>query len=184
MSDPLTRFGLDKDRRKIFADLLSQLSGHPVVWKNEPMPQFGVTKQMITLRLRGVRTLGDGWEVITDNNNENTDTRIGAQRVADIECLVESFDPYIQAQETYLKMTNRLYRDRFREILHEANIAAINNSDAVDLPTTYDNRVITAAQGTIQLAMCDLDPETDQWDTWIETVDGSSTAIIPGSFTS
>lgn len=174
-------YGLSKRRRVIISGLFSQLTGTQVVWANEPDPQIDpMSKALITLRIRSIQTK-DYWELITVDNAVNTSTQLGNQAVADIEVKIESFDPYVYADQIYQSLTTRLYRDRFRAILYQANCAIGNNGDLQELPTTYDNRVISAAVGSIRLAFADTDPLTDTLDTWIQSVDTGN--IIPGTFT-
>jgi hypothetical protein len=177
-------YGLSKRRRVIIATLFSQLTGTAVVWANEPDPQFDpMSKAMITLRIRNIETK-DCWEKLTSNSSTltNTSTQLGNQSVADIEVKIESFDPYQYADQIYQSLVTRLYRDRFRAILHQANCAVGDHGNLQEVPTTYDNRVISAAVGSIRLAFADSDPLTDQLDSWIEFINGSATPSIPGTF--
>lgn len=178
-------YGLSKRRRDIVARLFAQLTGAQVVWANEPEPQVDpMSKTLITLRVRGIETK-DYWEKLTSNplSTANTNTQLGNQSVAAVEVKIESFDPYQYADQVYQSLVTRLYRDRFRAILHTANIAVGDHGDLQEVPTTYDNRVISAAVGTIRLAFADSDPLTDTLDTWIELINGSATPSIPGTFT-
>jgi hypothetical protein len=180
-------FGLSKRRRDVLARLLEQLSGVPVVWANEPLIQIpGDIKALITLKIRTIQTK-DSWEKITTSTTVSTQTRLGNQSVATVEVKIESFDPEIYADQIFQSLTTRMYRDRFRAILHTGNMAIGDNSDWQDLPTVYDNRVISCGAGSIRLAFADLDPLTDTLDTWIETVNAGQpspgdTNIIPGDF--
>lgn len=173
-------FGLSKRRRDILTNLVGQLTGLQVCWANEPLQQVaGDLKVLITLRLRTINSV-DCWEKITTDTATNTQTRLGNQSVATVELKVESFDPEYYADQVFQSLTTRIYRDRFRAILHTANMAIGDNSDWQDLPTSYDNRVISAGVGSIRVAFADLDPLTDELDTWIETVNGDNT--VPGTF--
>ena len=173
-------YGLSHRRRKVIQNLFSQLTGVTCTWDNEPDPQFDpISKALITLKLKGIETK-DCWEKLTSDSSTSTDTQLGNQSVANIEVKIESFDPYVFADQIYQSLVTRLYRDRFRAILHNANVAVGDHGNLQELPTTYDNRVISAAVGSIRLAFADSDPLTDTLDTWIEVVDTNN--IIPGSF--
>lgn len=180
-------FGLSKRRRDILVNLIEQITGVQVCWANEPLPQIsGDSKVLITLRIRGIQSK-DSWEKITVDTPTNTQTRLGGQSVATVEVKIESFDPEYYADQVFQGLTTRIYRDRFRAILHTANLAVGDNSDWQDLPTIYDNRVISAGAGSLRLAFADLDPFTDELDTWIETVnkdqpDTGDKNIVPGDF--
>jgi hypothetical protein len=174
-------YGLSKRRRDIITRLFAQLTGCQVVWNNEPDVQIDpMSKTLITLKIRGIETK-DCWEKLTSDSATSTNTQLGNQSVADIEVKIESFDPYVYADQVYQSLVTRLYRDRFRAILHEANCAVGDHGNLQELPTTYDNRVISAAVGSLRLAFADSDPLTDTLDTWIEVVDTDN--IIPGTFT-
>jgi hypothetical protein len=180
-------FGLSKRRRDILARLLEQLSGVPVVWANEPLIQIpGDVKALITLKIRTIQTK-DSWEKITVDTPTATKTRLGNQSVATIELKIESFDPEYYADQIFQGLTTRMYRDRFRAILHTGNMAIGDNSDWQDLPTVYDNRVVSAGAGSIRLAFADVDPLTDTLDTWIQTINkdqpqAGDNCIVPGDF--
>ena len=177
-------FGLSKRRRDILAGLLEQISGVQTVWANEPLPQVsGDPRALITLSVRNIGTL-DTWESFTVDTGTNTQTRLGGQNVASVQLLIESFDVEIYAHQIYSSLTTRIYRERFRDILHSANMAIGDDSSWQELPTSYDNRVISAGAGAIRLAFADMDPVTDTLDTWIEKINGSSTApVVPYSGT-
>ena len=177
-------FGINKARRTIFVDLIRQLTGVPAYWSTEPRPQVDpVSRAIIQLRVRGTRST-DEWELITTDQSSTatrspgrTITQAAAQRTHTIEVIVESYDPDVQAHEIYYLLTTRIYRDRFRAIMHSANMSTATNADAIDMPTTYDMHLFSACAGSLDLIVVDLDLVSDDWDTVIETV--NTTNIIP-----
>lgn len=167
---PIQGFGLNKRRRDIFANLVTQLTGVPCRWDADPdFQEDPLAKAKITFRVQRTKSMSE-WDKITNDSGTATTTQLGAQRVAVLECKIESFDVEITAPEIFYLLTTRIYRDRFRAVLHDANMAVGTNSDAMDLPTHYDVRVVSACIGTIELAYAELDQYTDQFDTHIDTV--------------
>lgn len=175
-------FGLNKQRRTALADLMTQLVGVPVYWNTDPRPQVDpISRAIIQLRLRSTNST-DEWDLITSDqsstatrNPGRTITQIGAQRTHAIEVIVESYNPDVQAHEIYYTLTTRIYRDRFRAILHASNLAVATNGDAVDMPTTYDQHLVSACAGSLEINSTDLDLVSDDLDTYIETVNTDDT---------
>lgn len=177
---PLQGFGLNKRRRDVLANLATQLTGVPCRWDADPdFQEDPLAKAKITFRVRNTHSTSE-WDKITVDSGTATTTQLGAQRTAIIEVKVESFDVETTAPEIYYMLTTRIYRDRFRAILHDANMAANTNADALDLPTHYDVRVISACVGSLEIGYAEMDPFTDQLDTHIDTVNGNN--IIPGNW--
>jgi hypothetical protein len=94
-----------------------------------------------------------------------------------VEVIVESFNPDVQAHEIYYMLTTRIYRDRFRAILRQANMAPATNSDAIDMPTTYDMHLFSVCAGSFEVNTVDLDMVSDDYDTTIDSV--NTTNIVP-----
>jgi len=181
---PAQGFGLNKVRRTILTDLIRQLVAVPAYWSTEPRPQIDpVSRAIIQLRVRSTNSTAE-WEPITQDQ-EPTDprspgrtiTQMGAHRTHTVEVIVESFNPDVQAHEIYYALTTRIYRDRFREILDVANMCVATNSDAIDMPTTYDMHLVSACAGTLLINAVDLDLVSDDLDTYIEVVNGTN--LVP-----
>lgn len=177
-------FGITKLRRSILAQLIQQLSGVPVCWATEPRPMVDpISRALITLRLRSTNSTEE-WDLITEDMSSTstrspgrTVTRMGAQRTHTIEVIVESFDPDVYAHEIYYTFTTRMYRDRFRAILHTAGLAIATNADAIDLPTVYDKHLFSTCAGSLELNSVDVDLVSDDLDTSIESVNINN--IVP-----
>jgi hypothetical protein len=170
-------FGINKARRTILGNLISQLMSIPVCWDSEPRPQIDpISRALITLRIRSTKSTSE-WDLITTDQSSTatrdpgrTITQIAAQRTHTIEVVVESWDPDVMAHELYYKLTTRIYRDRFRAIMHTANIAVATNSDAIDLPKTYDQHSFSSCAGSLEVNSTDLDLVSDDLDTYIDSV--------------
>ncbi len=177
-------FGINKARRTIFVDLIRQLVGVPAYWSTEPRPQVDpVSRAIIQLRVRGTHST-DEFELITTDqsttatrNPGRTITQVAAQRTHTIEVIVESYDPDVQAHEIYYTLSTRIYRDRFRAIMHKANMAVSTNGDAIDMPTTYDMHLFSVCAGSLALNVVDKDLVSDDLDTTIESVNTNN--LVP-----
>ena len=165
-------------------DLIRQLTGVPSYWATEPRPQVDpVSRAIIQLRVRSTQST-DEWELITTDQSSTATrdpgrkiTQAAAQRTHVIEVIVESFDPNVQAHEIYYLLTTRIYRDRFRAIMHSANMAVATNADAIDMPTTYDMHLFSVCAGSLEINAVDLDLMSDDWDTNIESVNTNN--LVP-----
>lgn len=181
---PAQGFGLNKVRRTILTDLIRQLVAVPCYWSTEPRPMVDpVSRAIIQLRVRSTNSTAE-WELITTDQADNdprspgrTITQMGAHRTHTVELIVESFNPDVQAHEIYYALTTRIYRDRFRAILDTANMCVATNSDAIDMPTTYDAHLFSVCAGTLQINAVDLDLVSDDLDTTIESVNTNN--LVP-----
>ncbi len=115
-----------------------------------------------------------GWDDFVRTFNVGTDKNDVMQHVirpfvATIKC--ESFDSKVHAHDILETLRGRLGRPSSLKILRDGGLTINSSAATVDLPTTYDDRVISVAVLDLQMTGFGKDPDTTDDGNWIKTVE-------------
>lgn len=146
-------------------------------WAKDPdsmvAPQEGAK---VTLDLRSIKSLGIDDQIQTFNNTGNPLTStisVGNQGMRDVVLSVkcEMYDLSAEAMEVLDTLRTRFMAPDASASLNAINIAWQGCEDAHDLPTTYDNRVVSVAQMDVRLSALNSYVWTSSPGTgWVDTV--------------
>lgn len=166
-------------------------------WRDKPR-DFVAKGAIALLHLRSFRTLGTDEQRMTYDAGAAAGSEMQVDVVAQRQCtlsvLVECFAQDVTAFELLEKLRIRLQRPAARVALSAIDAAFVRADEAQELPTTYDQRVISAASVDVRLAwatadsQADYDADADETDatTFIEVVevsgvDADDTTTIDGA---
>jgi hypothetical protein len=142
--------------------VVERISDHAhVVWRDERAP-FVADGVIVRLHLRSVQGVG------TPEPREREDlddvgaeikTDIVEQKTATLSILVECFDQVVTAHTLLEKMRTRFWRPWALTRLREVDCAVLRSDPTQDLPTSYDNRVWSAAAFDLRLGWVTVDTQ-------------------------
>ncbi len=181
---------VDKVGLRAIISSLTGLADGETFWVNDPNPYPGAeSRAQVKLKLFSLSTIGIDEHRTAFNPPGYPDqtlvtTEIGNREVM-ISILVEMYDLSAEACELCDAIRTGLRAAAVRDMLNGINLALEATTTTKMLPTTYDNRVISAASFDIQfggIASVISHVETNQG--WIDHLNGAplATAIVPGNF--
>lgn len=172
---------------------LTGLLATSVSWDHDPEGMVSdVDTIQVTLLLRTFVQYGTDdrrftFTNITDPAHSTYQNDVVGQRSTTLVVRAESYNRSSEAGELLELLRTRLQRNSVLYALNAINLAYQTSRLITDLPTIYDNRVVSVAVLEIDLSAISVDLGTIQnggFETgqgWIDTVDGNN--IIPGTIT-
>jgi hypothetical protein len=169
---------VDKSVLKSLVQSLTGLTGVSVIWDPaEPRPFTDhVLKGQIRLKIDATSPIGtDNFYRVFDEDLDVNVVHQEGWRTFICKCVMESFDPDVDAYLTLETLRLKLVRPSSRAVLLAANMSFSYAEGTLDLPTTYDNRVVSVA--SLDLHMLGLDKVIDDSDdgNWIQTFEAAPT---------
>lgn len=130
------------------------------------------TQGQLFIEIRSGAMLGDDeftrvYDAVT---NKQIVTQKG-NRLFTLTVRMESYDSTSNAYETLEKIRNRLRRPSSLARLRAEKMTVYETQPVVSLPTKYDNRVISAANFDLHMALFFTDIDTTDDGIWVETVE-------------
>lgn len=143
----------------------------PCRWKVAPRPMVSPTLQAeAILQISRIKSLGKDEERLTFSSPDQT-TTISGNRIFVLTVRVEAYAG-TEAWQYCSNLVTRIQRLQNLAALRAGDCALVDSSEILELPTFYDNRLVSSAQVDITFAYAvnDLYPSEDE-SGWIETTD-------------
>lgn len=167
---------------------MTGLTKNGVYWDldNEP-PVNDVDRARVRMRVRGYAPVGSDEHVYTytpggapPGTATFTTTEAGNRNIQ-ISIIAEAYSKGIEATEILEKIRIRLNADVTASALNALGLAFQHARVTADLPTTYDNRVVSVASMDLFLGGVASYSATQTGQGWIDTV--NTTDSVPGTLT-
>lgn len=174
---------IDKTVLMGYIQPLTGLLATSVVWEKDPEPFISpVDNAIVKLNLLSYSSRGidDVTRTFTSGMSPFLTTVQQGLRSVNLQIKVEVYNKSSEAVEvletirTALKNLNNIYA------LNALGLALFSIGPTIDLPTHYDNRVVSVASMTISLGATSTYTETPSVDGWMDTVNTDDT--VPGDF--
>lgn len=144
--------------------VVERISGHAhVVWRDQrqQMPADGIIVKLHVRSLRSVGTPEQREREVLDDPGAEIKTDVVDQKALTLQVMVECFDQVATAHELLEKMRPRFWRPWTLGQLSEVDCAVQRIDATVELPTSYDRRVWSAAAFDVLLAWVTVDTQED-----------------------
>lgn len=163
----------------IIAPLTGLSSPTSVLWANDPQPMISdIDQAKVTIKLTsiGANGIDEARYTFTDNSELSPpapslfETSEVGQRDVVLSLRAEVFEAGAEAVEILDAVRTGLRKQSTADALNGILLAVQTMEPTVDLPTTYDNRVVSVASMDVKLAGLAQSSETEVGFGWIDTV--------------